>query len=336
VAEHVPLAVSATERRQLFTPLAQQGAGAIEEERRKKIEGEKDRLKEVKSTLKRWVQECLAREEKRKRLQEKGVLKCRVQAKWSEGLHDNLKQLIAGYKGKLTADCEKENGGGAPGRPGEKHPAWLPRSERWLVGFDAAAFEAFMVAHPEVVEPPEVKVRLFVEEFVASDSRVDGSRLKQLCEALEAQFGPLRQPLLERAQALAEDAVAIRTKKGTKRKDAAAEKEQAASAKRPRAEVPRIETVRDAAWAASALAPMGLGGEGGSSLLVRVPAAVAAPILEGLRALEGTPTFHDALRSTPVGKVVNGYRHHPSAEVAGVAKDLVAAWKAACRGVPAK
>lgn len=337
VPEHHMLSVSEAEKRQLFTPLAQQGTGAIEEERRRKAEGEKDRLKEVKSTLKRWVQECLAREEKRKKLQEKGILKCRVQAKWSEGLHESLKQLIAGYKGKLSADCEKENNGGTPGKPGEKYPSWLPRNERWLVGFDAAAFEAFMVAHPEVVEPPEPKVRLFVEEFVASDARVDKARLKQLCEALEAQFGPLRQPLLDRAQALAEDAVALRTKKGTKRKEAASEKEQAAGAKRPKAEAPKIETLQDAAWAASALAPMGLGGEGGSSSpVVRVPAVVAVPVLEGLRSLEGVSIFHEALRSTPVGKVVNSYRHHPSAEVAAVAKDLVTSWKAACKGVAAK
>jgi len=327
--------VSEAEKRQLFTPLAQQGHGAIEEERKRKAEGEIDRLKEVKSTLKRWVQECLARDEKRKKLQEKGMLKCRVQAKWSEGLHEKLKQLIGGYKGRLMADCEKENNGGAPGKPGEKFPSWLPRNERWLVGFDAAAFEAFMQAHPEVVEPPEAKVRLFLEEFVASDTKVDKDRLKKLSEALEAQFGPLRQPLLDRAQALAEESITSRTKKGTKRKDAASEKEQLSGGKRPKVEV-RIETVQDAAWAASALAPMGLGGEGSSGPVVRVPAVVAVPILEGLRSLEGLPVFHTALRSTPLGKVVNGFRQHPSSEVATLAKDLVTAWKAACRGVPAK
>jgi len=335
VPEHMPLGVSATEMKQLFTPLAQQGAGAIEEERRKKAEGEKDLLKEVRITLKRWVQECLAREEKRKRLLEKGVLKCRVQAKWSEGLHDHLKQLIASYKGKLTADCEKENNGG-PGKPGEKYPAWLPRNERWLVGFDAAAFEAFVQAHPEVIEPPEAKVRLFVEEFVSSDSRADCGRLVEMCKALEAQFGPLRQPLLERAKLLAEDAISLRVKRGSKRKEAASEREPQQTGKRPRPEVLKIERMQDAAWAAAVLAPMGLGGEGGGAPVMRVPASVAAPLLEGLRALEAAPCFHDALRGTQVGKVVNGYRNHPSSEIAGAARDLVAAWKAACRGVAAK
>mmetsp|Transcript_44446 Transcript_44446/g.126845 ORF Transcript_44446/g.126845 Transcript_44446/m.126845 type:complete len:411 (+) Transcript_44446:58-1290(+) len=335
-AAHAPLGVSSIEQKQLFTPLAQQGSDAIEEERKRKAESERDLLHEVRSTLRRWVQECLAREEKHQKLVEKGMLKCRVKAKWSEGLHENLKQLIKRYGGKLAADCEKENStDNASGRTQGAKPAWLPRQERWLVGFDAAAFEAFMEAHPEVVDPAENKVRTFVEEFVANDTRLEAARKEELRQALEGRFGPLRRALVERAAGMAQDAIAVR-KKGTKRKDGAADKE-SVQAKRARAEAPRIAGVQDAAWAAATLAPLGLRGEVSSATLVaRVPAVVALPLLEGLRALEGIPEFHEAMRGTPIGKVVNGYRHHASAEVVQAARELVAGWKAACRGAAAR
>lgn len=335
---HVPLGGPSAETKRLFTPLAQQGASAIEEERKRKVEVEKDLLKEVRVTLKRWVQECLAREEKRQKLLAKGLLKCRVQAKWSEGLHGALKQLIASYGGKLAADCEKENGG-AGGKFEGKSPAWLPRNEKWLVGFDAAAFEAFLEAHPEVLEPPEARVRTFAEEFVARDNHLEAARATELCKALEARFGPLRQQLLERAKCLAEDAIKARlgpqAKKGTKRKEAPGEKEQPAT-KQPRPDAPQMDRVEDAAWAAAALAPMGLQEGSSSAPLVRVPAALALPLLDALLALEGSPSFHNALRKTQIGKVVNAYRGHPKQGVAQAARDLVASWKAACKGVAAK
>ena len=34
-------------------------------------------------------------------------------------------------------------------------------------------------------------------------------------------------------------------------------------------------------------------------------------------------------KSTKIGKVVNAFPHHPSLEVAKIAKDLVASWKVA-------
>lgn len=367
--EHRPLEVTALEKRQLFTPLMQQGSSAMEEEKRRRIAFEQDRLTEVKATLRRWVQECLAREDKRKRFLEKGVLKCRVQAKWSEGLHDALKQLIAGYKGKLLADGEKDGSA-------EKQPAWLPRNERWLVAFDGPAFEAYMAAHPQVVEPPEQRVRSFAEDFVAGQEEPDPKKLLQLGEALEKQFGPLRAPLVERAKHLAEESILSRIRKAAAadaaKKDkykkkpkpadaeaavaaaaaAAAEKAAAMEKKRKereekekknrdgnkRPKVAQMESLADAAWAASSLAPLGMAsaeaGSGERGPAVRVPSEVAGPLLEGLKALKNSPAFHDALRSTNVGKVVNAYRHHPSAEVAAAAKALLASWKAACRERP--
>jgi len=62
---HAPLVTSSREKLQLFTPLAQQGAAAIRAETRLKEAGEKDLLEGVLGTLKSWVQECLAREERR-------------------------------------------------------------------------------------------------------------------------------------------------------------------------------------------------------------------------------------------------------------------------------
>jgi len=321
---HAALGTSKEEYKQLFTPLANQGAKALEEENKRKKAGEQDLLKEVKATLKRWVQECLAREDKSKRLKEKGILKCRVHAKWSEGLHEKLKELIASYKGRLVADCEKENS--ADGKP----PAWLPRQEKWLVGFDSVAFEAFMELHPEVIEPPPSKVRLLVEEFVSRDTgKLDQHRLRELKEALEARFGTLRPLLLEHVASIAEEAIMARLhpKRGVKRKEGTDREGQQQQGKKPRPGAPRIEKARDAAWAAAVLAPLGLRGDG--TPIVKVPASLACLFLDGLLNLEQVPDFHQALKSTSLGKVVNNYRHHKNQEVAAAARDLVSAWKAA-------
>jgi|ERR1712008_22106 len=264
--------------------------------------------------------------DKSKRLQEKGLLKCRVHAKWSEGLHEKLKELIASYKGRLTADCEKENS--ADGKP----PAWLPRQEKWLVGFDTAAFEAFMELHPEVIEPPPNKVRLLVEEFVSQDTgKLDQRRSRELKEALEARFGTLRPSLLEHVSSIAEEAIMTRQhpKRGVKRKEGV-DKEQAGQqqqGKKPRPGAPRIEKARDAVWAAAVLAPLGVGGDG--TPIVKVPASVACLFLDGLLNFEQVPDFQQALKSTSLGKVVNSYRQHKNQEVAAAARDLVTAWKAA-------
>merc|ERR1711972_1140670 len=92
----------------------------------------------------------------------------------------------------------------------------------------------------------------------------------------------------------------------------------------------RIETPEDVAWAAATLAPMGLKATGGEPL-VKAPNSVAAPLLAGLQALESMPDFVVLLRETHIGKVVAGYRHHPKAELAKAAKDLVTSWRAACK-----
>merc|ERR1712048_87911 len=160
-AGHHQLAVSNAEQQQLFTPLAAQGAKAVEDEKRRKKETEQELLADVKSTLKKWVQECLTSEDKRKKLLEKGRLKCAFQATWSEGLNKKLKGLVENYGGKLVADGEKEGK--------EKKPAWVTaaelRKEKWLVAFDAAAFENFMRNHPEVVDPPEEGVKNTVRDY---------------------------------------------------------------------------------------------------------------------------------------------------------------------------
>lgn len=65
--------------------------------------------------------------------------------------------------------------------------------------------------------------------------------------------------------------------------------------------------------------------------MLRSPWAVAAPVLQGLKALEGLPDLKHLLRETQIGKVVNILRHHPEADAAKASKDLVMAWKAACQ-----
>ena len=120
---------------------------------------------------------------------EKGILKCRVQAQWSEGLREKMKELIASYGGKLIMESEKEsrtNGESAP----KEHPSWLARKEKWLVGFDVASFKAFMEKHPEAVEPPGAKVLACVENFI-EEATLETICVRDLYEALEKHFGPL-------------------------------------------------------------------------------------------------------------------------------------------------
>jgi len=301
-----PLGLSQAEKRSLFTPLAEQGQSAIKQEQQRQLQSQGDLLKGVEATLVRWVQECLARDEKRDKLVEKGMLKCRVQAKWSDGLDESLKQLARGYGAKLAVDGGKENA--------EKHPEWLrlARNEKWLIGFDAAAFETFLAAHPETLDAPCPQLRVLAEghaESVAKSPQV-------LSDALFARFGPLRHATMERARKFA-----LMTKRGAKRKGGPGGRPEEEQWKA------RIEWPEDVAWAAATLAPMGLRPTG--EPLVRVPASAALPILEGLGILASMPDLVRLLRDHGLGKVVSGYRHHPKPEVAKVAKDLVSSWRAA-------
>lgn len=304
---HKALSVSAAEKKQLFTPLAQQGNAAVQAEKRRKTEAEDELLSGVKTTLRKWVQECLARDDKRQRFLEKGVMKCRVQAAWSEGLHERLQGLIAGYGGKLAADGDKEN---------HTRVKWIQTNEKWLVAFDAAAFERFMAAHPEVIDPSDTKLRCFLDDYAGA-----GGELNSLDEALAKKFGPLRPATVSRARHLLEEVSA----KGRK------------SAKRPRlqeasagnGELAAMRTVEDVAWAVGLLVPLGLRPEGVEPVL-RSPSAVALPTLQALGALTQRKELRELLRATQVGKVVSALRHHPSSDVAAAAKELLAAWKSAC------
>jgi len=328
--QHVALSATYGEQSKLFAPLADQGSKVIQAEKRMKEEGEREMLEGVRSTLKRWVQECLARDEKRQKLLEKGSMKCRVQAKWSENLHKMMKQLIARYGGKLEADCDKENHGSAA------TPAWLPRNERWLVSFDIAAFQAYMDAHPEVVEPPEEKVRAFVEEFTRGVDP-EAISLKDLFTAMEGRFGTMRQALKDRVRELARTMLEARLQDSAK---AAKRKCDAAAPAAKRAKIsgaPRVETAQDAAWAAAVLAPLGFKGAegGGSALAVFCPTVLAGPFLESLGDFHvaAGSRFSEILRTTQLGKIVNGYRNHPKPDVAKRARELVTVWReAACGG----
>jgi len=272
--------------------------------------------------LKRWVQQCLASDEKKQKFLEKGMLKCRIQGQWSDGLHQKMKALISSYGGRLSAEGEKENAG--------KGVAWLARNEKWIVGFDAPAFEAFMKAHPEVVEPSESKVRSFTEQFVQqviADGQVtklkDFLELPDFLEALDKRFGPMRIQTRDRARELAADTFQLAKEKQKKRNQ-------------PQPAVPyggrgcRVETSADVLWVASVLLPWGLRPDGQEPVL-RSPWAVAAPVLRGLKSLEALTDLKQLLRETQIGKVVNIFRHHPDADAAKAAKDLVTAWKAACQ-----
>jgi len=118
--------------------------------------------------------------------------------------------------------------------------------------------------------------------------------------------------------------IAAQLRRGTKRKGGPGAQ---ASSEDQKA---RIETLEDVAWAAATLAPFGLKVDGGEPV-VRAPSGVALSILLGLEAVAGMPDLVALLRDTSIGKVVAGYRRHPSADVAKAAKDLVSAWRASCR-----
>merc|ERR1719220_671013 len=109
--------------------------------------------------MKELVARYGGQDDKREKLREKGCLKCRVQATFSEGLHEMMKELVARYGGALVADSEKD-------KDNKAAPSWLPRKEKWIVGFDPAAFETFIELHPEVIDLPESQIRTFVEKFV--------------------------------------------------------------------------------------------------------------------------------------------------------------------------
>jgi len=332
---HAPLSVTSSEKKQLFTPLANQGSKAIEAEQKRKAESEQDLLNGVRNMLKRWVQECLVKDDKRDKFLEKGSLKCRVQAKYSEGFHDKLKKMVNGYGGQLIADWETKAAGGKNGSQdgGKKPPGWLPRDEKWLVSFDVAAFESFMRSHPEVVDPPAAKVRGFVDSFLQNID-VEAIRIKDLFQALETKFGHVRKAVLDRAKQMAADVINRRAeeemKPGVKRKidgakGAPGPKKKKTTPKDESKEA-RIETAEDVTWATATLAPMGLRDKDGDPIM-RSPASISLPILEGLKALENMEDFRNLLKSTQIGKVVNNFRHHPSPEVSSAAKALVVGWK---------
>jgi len=329
--------VTRAEEQKLFTPLALQGEKAMEEQKKARDASAEDLLQGVISQLKKWVQECLVVEEKRKKLLEKGMLKCKVQARWSESLHEKLKDLIASYGGKLAAASDKDGA--------EKAPAWATaaelRSETWLVGFDVAAFQTFMHMHPETVDPPEEEVFAYVKEFVMVQDMAK-TPIRALLDGLQKKFGRLRRPLLDRAKSMAGIVITQqheedenKAKKGPggaakgKAKAAATDRNGNVVAKKiktaPKANIVANE---DVAWAEATLVPLGLKADGVTPVVVS-PTAVAAPILEGLKAMQGMHNFKELLRTTKIGKVVNCFRHHQSPEIAKASKELVSSWKAA-------
>ena len=326
LAQHAPLAVSASEQKQLFTPLVDQGSKAVEAEKQRRDANETEVMASVRGILKRWVQESLANDEKRQKLRDNdAVLKCRVQARWSEGLNKKLKVLVAEYGGRLLADSDKDGA--------VKPPAWATAAElrtaKWLVGFDAAAFERFMTAHPETVEPPEDKVRSFVKEFIRN-ADLQTLKVYDLLEGLQLKFGKLRRPSLERAKGMALVEIMEVHETGVKRTAPGLGKGGGKKQKTQlREEVKaRIEKDEDVRWAEAALVPLGFKKDSDEPV-VRSPQSVALPILMGMKGFQDMRNFRELLKSTKIGKVVNAFRHHPSPEVAKIAKDLVASWKVA-------
>eukprot|EP00929_Paragymnodinium_shiwhaense_P001935 TRINITY_DN102141_c0_g1_i1.p1 TRINITY_DN102141_c0_g1~~TRINITY_DN102141_c0_g1_i1.p1 ORF type:complete len:502 (-),score=165.33 TRINITY_DN102141_c0_g1_i1:42-1547(-) len=320
---HTTLAVTASEQKELFTPLADQGAAAIEAEKKRREHTEAELLKGVIGTIKRWVQECLASDEKKDQLLKKGSLKCKVQARWSEGLHTKLKEYVEKYGGKLHAASDQDGA--------DKGPAWANaatvRDEKWLIAFDAAAFQAFMTKHPEIVEPPEDKVRSFVKDFV-SGADLNNMSMRQVMDAMTKKFGKLRPTLMARVKCMVtEEVVIITTKTTDKRKKDEKDGGPAAKKMKTGAAV-RIERPEDVTWAEAALVPFGLKAESDQPV-VRAPAEVALPILEGLRSFQNMEDFRSLLKTTKIGKVINSFRHHPDGAVAKTSKELLMCWKAA-------
>jgi len=320
---HSLMTVSAQEQKQLFTPLAQQGASAVKAEERRRKAAEEDLLNGVKTTLKKWVQEVLSSDEKKAKLLEKGVLKMTVSARWSEGLHQKLKDMVATFTGKLVAASDKEQG--------TKAPAWASaaevRQEKWLVVFDAAAFEIFMRQFPEVVEPQEEAFRECVRKFI-EEADLSALKIKDMFEALRKRFGSLRRPLLDRAKRMAGEFIQIKQAEeasGKKRK--ASDGKGAGKGGGVGAKKARIEKPEDITWAEATLIPLGLKSDGHP--VVKSPTSVAMPILEGLKSFEELDEFRELLKSTQIGKVVNAFRHHADPQVSSTAKQLVTMWKVA-------
>lgn len=318
---HAALSVSDAEKKRLFTPLSEQGVGAVEQEKKRREAGERDLLQEVRITLKKWVQDCMARDEKRQKLREKGWLKCRVQATFSEGLHEMMKELIARYGGALCADSEKD-------KDNKATPSWIVRKEKWVVGFDPAAFETFIEAHPEVIDMPESQIRTFVEKFVW-DADADNIKIRDLYTALEGKFGPMPQSLKNRVKPMAAEVVGQKIKAESKQKGKKPNEKDGPAAKRQKTAggpPSRLQNTADVHWMKDILAPLGLREDGGGPF-VRCPTSLVGPLLQELKSLRTMEEFHEILKSTQIGKVVNSYRHHPSPKISQEAKELVAGWR---------
>mmetsp|Transcript_38232 Transcript_38232/g.57060 ORF Transcript_38232/g.57060 Transcript_38232/m.57060 type:complete len:164 (+) Transcript_38232:1-492(+) len=158
-------------------------------------------------------------------------------------------------------------------------------------------------------------------------------RVKDMYTALENRFGPLRRALLERAKQWAAEAVEKRMQEDQKKpeKKKGPVKRPVEAAEEDENKKARIETQQDVDWAVAVLAPLGFRTTTPDALpLVRPPAAVVAPILEGLQDLRGKKDFKDLLKKTQIGRAVSGLRRHSDREVAKTARSLVGNWKAAC------
>merc|ERR1712012_1144042 len=127
--------------------------------------------------------------------------------------------------------------------------------------------------------------------------------------------GPMPQSFKNRVKPMAADVVSQKLKaeakekgKKTKEKDGppTPKRLKAAGATTPS----RLQNTNDVMWVKDILAPLGLREDGGGPI-VRCPASVAGPLLQELRSLRFMENFHEILKSTQIGKVVNSYRHHP-------------------------
>jgi hypothetical protein len=320
-ASHKELSLSAREKNTLFTPVVTNTQKVVQAEEKFKRECGKDLLKGVKKTVTTWVQECIADPEKIEKLKEKGMVKCRVQAQWSKDLNDDLHAFVENFGGRVAAACEKENAAA-------QRPAWekyAARDEKWIIAFDATAFERFISSHPQVLGPSDLRLREFIEEH---SRRVDieTSTIRELLNALEFKFGPLTQATKSRAQRIVSEVV-----NGLEeaRQHGQSKRAGANAAKRPRlaaAGHAGLSSPDDAAWAAALLAPLGLR-PGSKELMIKAPLVVLAPTLASLKSLQASA---ELLRSTNLGIIVASYRHHSNLDIARVAKELVLSWKAAC------
>eukprot|EP00406_Dinophysis_acuminata_P062842 CAMPEP_0179291004 /NCGR_PEP_ID=MMETSP0797-20121207/42116_1 /TAXON_ID=47934 /ORGANISM="Dinophysis acuminata, Strain DAEP01" /LENGTH=342 /DNA_ID=CAMNT_0021000071 /DNA_START=51 /DNA_END=1076 /DNA_ORIENTATION=- len=314
IVSHAELSISDREKKQLFTPLEEGGQQAIQAEEKFKRECEQDLLKEVKTTVIRWAQECLANHEKHKQLQEKGMLKCRVQARWSKELNQNLHTFFENLGARIAASCEKDNAA-------SERPAWekyAARDEKWIIGFNVSAFDSFIKVYPQCLGPIDVKLRDFVEDYCRKVN-LETCTIRAVFDALEARYGPLMRSFKNRVKGvLAEVVTSIEEERRRSSKKEGGGRGGGGASKRPRlspAADPGLTTAEDAAWAAEVLAPLGLR-PGGGEPLVKPPPAVLAQVLAALRALAPTTAL---LKATNLGIIVGHYRQHPSQEVSGVA-----------------